>query len=270
MKGYKVFNPDWTCRGFQYEVGKTYKHDGDISPCRAGFHFCRKAADCFQYYSFNPNNKVAEVEALGLVESDDTKSVTNEIHIVREIPWAELLELVNAGKGCTGMSNSGNRNSGNRNSGNRNSGNWNSGDSNSGYRNSGDSNSGNWNSGNWNSGDWNSGDSNSGYFSTITPKINLFEKPTELTKKDVDNIKGIQILNWNYENNWWIYSENMSEEEKKAHPEHETLGGYIKTVPFKEACELMWSNLTADEKAEVQKIPNFDADIFKRITGIEV
>lgn len=25
MKGYKVFNKDWTCRGFQYEVGKTYE-----------------------------------------------------------------------------------------------------------------------------------------------------------------------------------------------------------------------------------------------------
>lgn len=22
IKGYKVFNPDWTCRDFQYEVGK--------------------------------------------------------------------------------------------------------------------------------------------------------------------------------------------------------------------------------------------------------
>ena len=26
IKGYKVFNPDWTCRDFQYEVGKTFKH----------------------------------------------------------------------------------------------------------------------------------------------------------------------------------------------------------------------------------------------------
>ena len=105
MKGYKVFNPDWTCRGFQYEVGQTYKHDGDIGVCKSGFHFCRKAADCFQYYSFDPNNKVAEVEALGLVESDDTKSVTNELRIVREIPWSELLELVNTGDWNTGSRN---------------------------------------------------------------------------------------------------------------------------------------------------------------------
>ncbi len=27
MEGYKVFEPDWTCRGFQYEVGKTFEKD---------------------------------------------------------------------------------------------------------------------------------------------------------------------------------------------------------------------------------------------------
>lgn len=26
MKGYKVFNSDWTCRGFQYNVGEIYNY----------------------------------------------------------------------------------------------------------------------------------------------------------------------------------------------------------------------------------------------------
>ena len=225
MKGYKVFNPDFTCRGFQFEVGKTYRHEGDIGLCKAGFHFCRKAADCFSFYSFNPDNKVAEVESLGLVESDDVKSVTNEIKIVREIPWHEVLEIVNEGKNNSGLCNTGN----------------------------------------WNTGDW-----NTGYFSTITPKVDLFEKPSGLTLEEVNNIKGIQVLNWNFENNWWIYSENMSEEEKASHPEHETLGGYLKSIPFKDACKLMWDKLTDDEIQAVKDIPNFDADIFYRITGIKV
>ena len=305
MKGYKVFNPDFTCRGFQFEVGKTYRHEGDIGLCKAGFHFCRKASDCFNFYSFDPNNKVAEIEAIGLVESDEVKSVTNEIKIVREIPWSEVLEIVNEGKGCTGLSNTGDRNTGDRNTGDSNTGNWNTGysntgnsntgnsntgnsntgDSNTGNRNTGYSNTGNrntgdrntgnrntgdCNTGNWNTGDWNTGDRNTGYFSTITPKIDLFEKPSELTIEEVQEIKGIQVLNWNYENNWWIYSQNMSDEEKAAHPEHETLGGYLKTIPFKDACKLMWDRLAADEKQAVKDIPNFDADIFKRITGIKV
>ena len=91
-----------------------------------------------------------------------------------------------------------------------------------------------------------------------------------MTCGDVCKIPGIQILNWNYENNWWIYSQNMTEEEKTAHPEHETLGGYLKSIPFKDACALMWGNLTKEEKEMVKAIPNFDADIFYRITGIEV
>ncbi|MFR2528748.1 MAG: hypothetical protein ACLS9F_13910, partial [Clostridium paraputrificum] len=122
VKGYKVFNPDWTCRGFQYEVGKTFEHDGNIELCGSGFHFCQKASDCFKYYDFNSNNKVAEVEALDLVETEGNKSVTNKIHIVREIPWQELLTIVNTGKDCTGLENTGNCNTGNWNTGNCNTG----------------------------------------------------------------------------------------------------------------------------------------------------
>lgn len=63
VKGYKVFNPDWTCRNFQYQVGQTYEMEGPVIPCERGFHFCKNAADCFNHYAFNPENKVAEVIA---------------------------------------------------------------------------------------------------------------------------------------------------------------------------------------------------------------
>ena len=113
VKGYKVFNSDWTCRGFQYAVGKTFRYEGDIKMCGAGFHFCTKIADCFNYYPFNSSNKVAEIEAIGNVKTNGDKSVTDEIRIVREISWHEVLELANTSKNCTGFSNSGNSNSGN-------------------------------------------------------------------------------------------------------------------------------------------------------------
>ena len=304
IKGFKVFNPDWTCRNFQYKVGETYHHNGEIGLCEAGFHFCQVASDCFSYYSFNPNNKVAEVEAIGLTETQGNKSVTNCIRIIREIPWQELLTIVNTGKSCTGFCNSGNNNSGNWNSGNWNSGNWNSGnwnsgnwnsgnnnsgnwnsgnnnsgnwnngffnsgDCNNGDWNSGNNNSGNWNSGNWNSGNWNSGNRNNGFFNTDEPFARSFNKPTKIKMSEFCNIKGVKILARNYENNWWIYSGNMSEEEKAEHPEHVTTGGYLKTVPFHEACRMMWERLSDDEKAEVLKIPNFDSAIFEEITGIK-
>lgn len=293
--GYKVFNPDWTCRDMKYEVGKTYKYDGPIAICRAGFHFCKKVAKCFNYYSFNPENKVAEVKATGLVKSDGAKCVTNEIKILREISWTEMLELANEGENNTGLHNSGdwnsgdwnsgnwnsgNLNSGNGNTGNLNSGNWNSGNGNTGNlnpgrRNTGDLNFGAWNSGNYNTGyyntgSWNSGDRNTGFFSTLTPKVDIFEKPSEFTYEQALSIPGIEVLNRAYMNNWWVYSEKMTDEEKAAHPEHETTGGYLKSIPFKDACALMWSKLSDDEKRKVLEIPNFDADIFYRITGIKV
>ena len=225
IKGYKVFESDWTCRGFQYEVGKTFKHNGKIEMCGAGFHFCRKASDCFNYYSFNSNNKVAEVEAIGLVETEGDKSVTDEIVIVREIEWRELLDIVNEGIYCTGLCNTG-------------------------Y--------------------WNAGDCNTGFFNTNDGVVYAFNKPVKMSRKEFLNCEGVNVLNWNYENNWWIYSQNMTEEEKKLHPEHETTGGYLKSVPFKDACVLMWKNLTEEEKQAVKDIPNFNKKVFEEITGIKV
>ena len=240
IRGYKVFNHDWTCRGFQYKVGETYEHKGNISICERGFHFCRDIAKCFNYYDFNPNNKVAEIEALGNVESDDDKSVTDKIKIVREISWEEMLRLANSGKGNMGLENSGWYNSGSHNSG--------------------------W----YNSGSYNSGSYNSGFFNTKDATVKLFNRNTKYKYDTIANCKGIKVLEWNYENNWWIYSNNMTEDEKKEHPEHETLGGYLKVIPYKDACRLMWDKLDDDEKQAIKEIPYFDADVFKEITGIDV
>ena len=181
MKGYKCFNPDMTCNGFQYKIKKTFTHKSEIRVCQSGFHFCQNANDIFNYYSFNPNNIVCEIEALGEIKTEGDKSVTNKIKICKQIKWQKILEIVNIGINNTGRSNSGDsnsgyrnsgdRNSGDCNSGDRNSGNWNSGncnsgDRNSGYRNSGYRNSGYRNSGDRNSGDCNSGDRNSGYWNS--------------------------------------------------------------------------------------------------------
>ncbi len=143
VKGYKVFNPDFTCRGFQFEVGKVYEEDVVPSCCDRGFHFCRELKDCFSYYSFNPGNKVAEVVALGDVnESKDNKCCTNKIEIVAEISWEDVLRMVNTGKGNSGLNNTGNCNTGYCNTGDRNTGYYNTGDRNTGDYNTGYCNTG--------------------------------------------------------------------------------------------------------------------------------
>ncbi|HAT4871070.1 TPA: hypothetical protein I9640_000113 [Clostridioides difficile] len=176
IEGYKVFNPDWTCRNFKYEVGKTYEHDGDIEVCEAGFHFCQKAINCFNYYSFDNKNKVAKIEAIGLIKTDGDKSVTNKITIVKEIKWEELLNIVNIGNNNTGYGNTGNHNTGYGNTGNHNAGycntgnhntgDYNTGNWNTGYRNAGYYSTGNWNTGYRNAGDYNTGNHNTGYCNT--------------------------------------------------------------------------------------------------------
>ena len=270
VKGFKVFNPDWTCspNGNTKQYTCPGKFEEDITPirCGRGMHFCKKAADCFNYYNFNPENKVAEVVAYGDIAEEGDKCCTNKLEIVREIPWAELLEIVNMGKGCTGLCNSGNRNSGNRNSGNRNSGDCNSGDCNSGNRNSGD-----WNSGDCNSGDWNKCSFSNGCFNTTSPKIYLFNKPSEWTYEDWLNSEASYLLNQIPGDVLeYIWLSDMTDEEKAAHPEAETTGGYLKVLDNSECAVIWWRGLSDRQKAIITAIPNFDKAIFKEITGIDV
>ena len=290
IKGFKVFNPDWTCspNGNTKQYTCPGKFEEDVTPvrCGQGMHFCKVAADCFNYYDFNPDNHVAEVAAYGEVVEEGDKCATNKLEIIREIPWAELLEMVNTGKGCAGLCNSGNRNSGDCNSGNRNSGNCNSGNCNSGNRNSGDCNSGNWNSGNCNSGNrnsgnWNSGNCNSGdwnntnfsngCFNTVEPKIHLFNKPSEWTYRDWLNSDARYLLNQIPGDVLeYIWFENMTDEEKEVHPEAETTGGYLKELDNSECAVIWWRSLDQRKKNVIMAIPNFDKAIFKEITGIDV
>ena len=292
IRGFKVFNPDWTCRDKQYTCPGAFEEDVTPSVCDRGMHFCKKAADCFNYYSFNPENKVAEVIApADRTVEDGDKCATNYLEIVREISWQEVLEIVNTGKGCTGLCNSGNRNSGDCNSGNWNSGDcnsgnwnsgdcnsgdWNSGDCNSGNRNSGDCNSGDCNSGNWNSGDWNSGDWNkcsfsNGCFNTVEPKIYLFNKPSDWTYRDWLNSDARYLLNQIPGNVLeYVWFEDMTDEEKAAHPEAKITGGYLKQLDNSECGSIWWRGLNDYEKSIIKAIPNFDKEIFKEITGVDV
>ena len=83
---FKAFNDDWTCRGFQYEVGKTYKLDGEAEMCGNGFHACLNPIECFGFYP--PTGKLAVVEFAGDVideGSADTKICGAEITIKAEM-----------------------------------------------------------------------------------------------------------------------------------------------------------------------------------------
>ena len=270
VHGFKVFRPDWTCspngNTKQYTCPGKFEEEGELDVCGHGMHFCQTAADCFNYYSFNSENKVAEVIAYGDVRTDGDKSCTDKLEIVREIPWDEVLRIVNIGKNCTGRCNTGDWNTGDWNTGNRNTGDWNTGN-----RNTGDWNTGDWNTGNRNTGDWNKSSFNTGCFNTEEQKIMLFNKPSDMTYSEWLGSDARYLLNQIPKDVVeWVYEENMTDEEKAAHPTYETTGGYLKVLDESECGQLWWGSLSDRRKEIIKAIPNFDAEIFFQCTGVRV
>ena len=90
MKAYKAFNTDLTCRGFQYEIGKTYTMDEEPIPYVSGFYTCENLDDVFIYYTPWANKKVriCEVELDGTIIKSNRKYVSNKTTIVKEIDYS--------------------------------------------------------------------------------------------------------------------------------------------------------------------------------------
>ena len=248
----KGFDKNLRCRGVQFEVGKTYDtgaKDDELSLCSSTvYHYCDSLRKVHQHYSAQPdsNNRFCEIEVLGAEVTDGEKIGSNKIRIVREIVGEELDILRGILDGNTGVFNSGNRNSGDCNSG----------DGNSGSRNSGDGNSGDWNSCNY----------SSGVFCSREEKIRIFNKPSNMTMQEFVYSEYYHALNSvPFELTEWIQytKEEQDTDAKKA------TGGYLRTVPYKEACAKWWLNMSAKNKSIIMSMPNFDAEVFKEITGID-
>ena len=90
MRGYKGMSKDMTCRGMQFEIGKTYHVDGEIELCKNGLHFCQILMDVFDFYKKDGENRFFEVETDKSVSSDKKKSVTAELTILRELTDIEV------------------------------------------------------------------------------------------------------------------------------------------------------------------------------------
>lgn len=186
----------------------------------------------------------------------------------------------NSGHWNSGDKNSGYRNSGDKNSGHCNSGDWNSGHGNSGDRNSGHGNSGDGNSGSGNSGDKNSGHGNSGYrnsgygnstnresgiFCSREGTVRLFNKDSGKKWDEIDHPHFDEFYLTK-----WISETEMTNEEKKADPEFYVRRGYLKEYEYKEAWANFWRDTDEKNRQKLLNLPNFNADVFLEITGIDV
>jgi len=98
MKGYKGFNYKLQCspngKPFQYEVGKTYTHQGTISLCNQGLHFVEHPLGAWSYYKPLDGSRFALVEADGVSDEtrDDTKRVAQSLTIKAEVKIPALLK----------------------------------------------------------------------------------------------------------------------------------------------------------------------------------
>ena len=229
MIGYKATDKYGCCRGFKFEVGKTYTKDipkEELECCTdTVFHFCRELSAIEKESNYKlSESRLYEVFAGDYVRSGD-KYGTNSLTILREIEGEEKLELINSGS-------------------------WNSGSCNSGDR----------NSGSWNSGSW-----NSGFFNSDEPNIRMFNKDTNLKRGDI-NIPSWCYFSLTV---WVSHDTATEEEKEKHKREIETFGGYLKTLEYKEAWKLAWSKASKEEHKQLLKLPNWNNKVFIEITGID-
>ncbi|EJR2509731.1 hypothetical protein NYC33_003080 [Salmonella enterica] len=91
---FKGFNKDLKCRDFQFEIGKTFHHDGKVEACGSGFHACEFPFDVFSYYS-PADSRFAETISFGITDREeygDTKIASASITIKAELTLPQFIQ----------------------------------------------------------------------------------------------------------------------------------------------------------------------------------
>ena len=113
----------------------------------------------------------------------------------------------------------------------------------------------------------NSGDRNSGYMNSDTPKtVRVFGKECPIA--DWDNAYKPLFL-W-FDTTYWVSESEMTEAEKTADPGSHYRGGQLRKRDYKEAFQLSWDNADKKDREKVRELPNFCAETFFKISGIDL
>ena len=135
-------------------------------------------------------------------------------------------------------------------------GNWSTGDYSTGYR---------------STGDWSTGNYSTGHFSTLDyGGFGSFNKPCSIDEWNA-SIKPRFLY---FKITEWIPYSDMTQDEKIKFPESKTTDGFLKTIDYKTAFQNSYESLAPEEK-EIQTkmlraLPNFDAEVFYEISGIDL
>ena len=99
----------------------------------------------------------------------------------------------------------------------------------------------------------------------------FFDRETDMTFDQWRRSDACYLLNQiDFRPTEWICEEDMTDEEKTAYPEYKTTGGYLKIRDNTDCCAEWWNGLSERNRTTIKSIPNFDADKFLKITGIQV
>ena len=129
-------------------------------------------------------------------------------------------------------------------------------------RNTGDRNTGDWNTGDWNTGDW-----NTGAFNTVTPsEVLIFNKPCNKDLFDNAYKPGFLFFHLTF----WILDIDMTDDEKAADPNCYARGGQLRKKDYKKAFKESWDSADISDRERVRDLPNFDAQLFFEISGIDL
>ena len=91
VRAYKAFDKTMQCRGFQFEVGQTYEHDGKVVACESGFHACENPLDVWSYYPLDSRYAVVDLSGAVSRHDDDSKIAAARITISAEIDLPQII-----------------------------------------------------------------------------------------------------------------------------------------------------------------------------------
>jgi hypothetical protein len=167
----------------------------------------------------------------------------------------------------TGDHSTGNRSTGNHSTGDRSTGVYSTGNFSTGHFSTGNCSTGGWSTGNYSTGSWSISNYSTGHFSTEDYSgFGAFNKPC--TIEEWDSAETPAFLYFGLIE--WVTLSDMTEQEKIDNPSCEIIGGYSKPIDYKEAWRKAWNSATDEDKELLYALPNFDAEVFKEISGIDV
>ena len=171
------------------------------------------------------------------------------------------------GHWSTGHRSTGNSSTGDHSTGHCSTGEYSTGDCSTGDYSTGTRSTGYHSTGDYSTGDWSISNYSTGHFSTIDYSgFGAFDKPC--TPEEWDSADKPEFIYFSLTE--WVDAERMTDDEKGKNPSYKTTGGFIRVKKSQDAWREAWNEATEEDKELLFKLPNFDAEVFKKISGIDV